>query len=310
MDDERPHGTGCVGCSDDFVSAIAHRCRAGLAEVVGELDDAALDRRIRVVVSKALSWGLTSPAAVAEYVLFSLALGPGFAQRFRFRDYLSRRQTSLDDSILSLRAYSHPNCWYHPGPDVVEQEWRGLLGDDGSLHHPELLAVVESDVLLDMPVQRLPGPAFCLDAPYVETPPRVVQTMLEVARVDRADTVMDLGSGDGRIVITAAQLYGCHGIGVDLDPKNVEAGKRAAEKADVSHLVKFVRADLHDVDLSEATVVTLFLLGHVNMALRERLRRELRPGSRVVSRIFPMGDWMPDAQVGGFDDTIYCWWIG
>ena len=261
-------------------------------------------------MAKALSWGLTSPAAVAEYVLFSLALGPGFTQRFRMREHLRGRQTSLDDSILSLRTYSHPNCWYRPEPGIVEQEWQALLGDPGSLNHPELFAVVDGDVLPDMPVQRLPGPGFCLDAPYVETPTRVVQTMLEIARVDRADTVMDLGSGDGRIVIAAARLYGCHGIGVDLNPENVEAGKRAAEEANVSHLVKFLRADLHDVDLSEATVVTLFLLGHVNMALRERLRSELRPGSRVVSRRFPMGDWTPDARVGDFDDTIYCWWIG
>lgn len=258
-------------------------------------------------MAKALSWGLTSPAAVAEYVLFTLALGPGFAQRFRIREHLSRRHRSLDDSILSLRAYSHPNCWYHPGSDVVEQEWQALLADGGSLKHPELLAAVESDLLLDM---RLPRPGYCLDAPYVETPADVVQTMLEVARVDRADTVMDLGSGDGRIVIAAARLYGCHGIGVDLDPEKVEAGKRAAEAANVAHLVKFVRADLHDVDLSEATVVTLFLLGHVNMELRERLRRELRPGSRVVSRRFPMGDWTPDARVGEFNDMIYCWRIG
>ena len=309
MKDERPHGTNCVGCSDDFASALARRCRSGLAEVVGELDDAALDRRITVGVAKALSWGLTSPAAVAEYVLFSLALGPGFTRRFRIREHLSRRPT-LDDGILSLRTHSHPNSWYRPAPDLVEQEWQGLLGDRGSLSHPELPAVVEDDVLLDMPVRRLPGHGFCLDAPYAETPISVVQTMLEVACVGRADTVMDLGSGDGRIVVTAARLYGCHAIGVDLDPKNVEAGKRAAEQANVSHLVKFVRADLHDVNLSEATVVTLFLLGYVNIALRERLRHELRPGSRVVSRQFHMSDWTPDARVGEFDDTIYCWRIG
>ena len=179
MNDESPHGTRCVGCSDDFVSALAHRCRSGLGEVVGELDDAALDRRIRVGVTQALSWGLTSPASVAEYVFFSLALGPGFTQRFRIREHLSQRRTSLDDRILSLRTWSHPNCWYRPEPDVVEQEWQGLLGDSGSLNHPELLAAVEGDLLLDMPVQRWPSQVFCLDAPYVITPTPVVQTMLE-----------------------------------------------------------------------------------------------------------------------------------
>jgi Methyltransferase domain len=295
-----------VGCNDDFASALIHHFRSGLAEEVRELDDAALDRRIKSGVTKALTWGLTTPASIAEYVHFSLALGPGFTQRFHIREHFSKRQASLDDGILTLRAYSHPNSWFRPEPGIIEQEWQALLGDNGSWRHPEILG----SVLFDSPVQRLPNYGFCLDAPYVKTPAQIVRTMLEVARVGHADTVMDLGSGDGRIVITAARLYGCRGIGVDLDPKNVEAGRRAAEEADVSHLVKFVRDDLYEVNLSEATVVTLFLLGHVNMALRERLRRELRPGSRVVSRCFHMGDWTPDAQVGELDDTVYCWRIG
>ncbi len=192
---------------------------------------------------------------------------------------------------------------------MVEKEWQNLLGENGSLNHPELLAIVKDDAPFDMPVHPFPGYGFCLDAPYAETPTRVVETMLGLAGVHRADTVMDLGSGDGRIVVAAACLYGCHGIGVDLNPENVETGKRAAEEANVSHLVKFLRADILDVSLSEATVVTMYLLGHINMTLRERLRRELRPGARVVSRRFPMGDWVPDAQVGEFDDTIYCWRI-
>ena len=101
---EHPHGTGCVGCSDDFVSALARRCRSGLAEVVGGLDDAALDRRIQVGVANALSWGLTSPASVAEYVLFSLALGPGFARRFRLGDWTPDAQVGeFDDTIYCWR---------------------------------------------------------------------------------------------------------------------------------------------------------------------------------------------------------------
>lgn len=256
-------------------------------------------------MTKALSWGLTTPAAIAEYILFSLALGPGFTQRFHIREHLGRPQTSRDDNLLSLRIGGHPNSWIPPEPGVIEQEWQALLGDHDSLSHPE----TPRDVVFDIPVQRLPGHGYCLDAPYVKTPTPVVQAMLELAGVTDADTVMDLGSGDGRIVITAARLYGCRGIGVDLDQKHVEAGRRAAEEAGVAQLVKFVRADLYEVSLSEATVVTLFLLGHVNMAVRERLRRELRPGSRVVSRCFPMGDWAPDARVGEFDDTIYYWRI-
>jgi len=260
-------------------------------------------------VTRALSWGLTSPAAIAEYALITLSLGPAFDRRFRIREHLGRSWTSLDDRILTLRTLGHPNCWYRSEPGVVEREWQELLGGDGSLNHPELIAGVEGDLLADMPLQSLPGPGLCLDVPYVKTPDQVVPAMLEIAGVGQTDMVMDLGSGDGRIVIAAARLYGCHAIGVDLNPENVAAGRRAAEEAGVSHLVKFLRGDLHDVDLSEATVVTLFLLGYVNIALRERLRRELRPGSRVVSRRFHMGDWAPDAQVGAVDDTIYCWRI-
>lgn len=302
---EHSHGASCIGCNDDFVSALTDRCRSGLAEEISALDDAALYRRVKVGVTKALSWGLTTPAAIAEYILFSLALGPGFTQRFHIREHLNRPQTSRDDNLLSLRAGGHPNSWIRPEPGVVAQEWQALLSDHDSLSHPE----TPRDVVFDIPVQRLPGHGYCLDAPYVKTPTPVVQAMLELAGVTDADTVMDLGSGDGRIVITAARLYGCRGIGVDLDPKHVEAGRRAAEEAGVAQLVKFVRADLYEVSLSEATVVTLFLLGHVNMAIRERLRRELRPGSRVVSRCFPMGDWAPDARVGELDDTIYYWRI-
>src|ERR1044072_4819850 len=132
--------------------------------------------------------------------------------------------------------------------------------------------------------------------------------MLEVACIEPADTIMDLGSGDGRVVIAAAQRYGCRGVGVDLNPENIDISKCKAESAGVSHLVTFIREDLHDVSVADATVVTLYLLPHVNLELRERLRSELRAGARIVSRRFDMGDWTPDVQVGGRDEAVYGWW--
>ena len=261
-------------------------------------------------VTKALEWGLTSRASIAEYVLLSLGLGPGFTRRFRIREHFRGQRLLPDDSILGLRTYSHSNCWYRPERDVVAREWQALLADASSRNHSEVIVCGEGEILLDLPAQLLPTYGFSLDAPYVETPPHAVEAMLEIARVERADTVMDLGCGDGRIVIAAAQNYGCRGVGVDLNPENIEIGKRAAERAGVSHLVEFVRDDLHDVSLAEASVVTLYLLPHVNLELRERMRCELRPGARVVSRRFDMGDWAPDIRVGERNDEIYCWWIG
>jgi|GEM_PF-477125 len=303
------HGAGCIGCKDDFVSALALRLRVDFAELTRELDDAVLDQRIRASVARALAWGLTSHASIAEYVLLSLGLGPGFVRRFRVREHLSGRQDSPDERILSLRTYSHPNCWFRQERRIVDEEWQRLLADDGSRNHPEVVLCGEGEIVLRMPAQLLPAYGFSLDVPYVETPDHEVQAMLEVARVERADTVMDLGCGDGRIAIAAARKYGCRGVGVDLDPDKIEISRRAAGEAGVSHLVDFVREDLHDVSLAEATVVMLYLLDAVNLELRERIRSELRPGSRVVSRRFAMGDWVPDVQIGERNEAIYCWWI-
>jgi tRNA A58 N-methylase Trm61 len=151
-------------------------------------------------------------------------------------------------------------------------------------------------------------------APFVATPPDVVERMLTFAGVTSRDVVYDLGCGDGRIVITAAQKFGARGVGVDIDPVRVEEARRNAVTAGVAHLVTFRVADVFDTDVSDATVVTLYLLAAQNVALRPTLMRQLRPGARIVSHNFAMGDWEPHAvetfrSTDQQTRTLYLWRI-
>lgn len=156
------------------------------------------------------------------------------------------------------------------------------------------------------------APAQELDVPYVPTPMRVVSTMLEMAGPTPGDSLYDLGSGDGRIVITAAERYGTPGVGVEIDSSRVATAREKARQTGVEDRVRFVRGDLFEVDLSGATVVTLYLLPGVNKELRPKLLDQLRPGARVVSHDFDMGGWRPDSLVrlpeeDGGRATVYFW---
>jgi ribosomal protein L11 methylase PrmA len=131
----------------------------------------------------------------------------------------------------------------------------------------------------------------------VPTPNEVVMGMLNLAKVSKDDVLYDLGSGDGRIVITAAQKFGTRGTGVEINPQLVQQSRENARKAGVSDRVRFVQQDLFKTDLSKATVVTLYLLPEINLKLRPKLLRELKPGTRIVSHAFNMGDWKPDKVV-------------
>jgi len=133
------------------------------------------------------------------------------------------------------------------------------------------------------------------EVPFVPTPDEVVTEMLKMAQVGEDDVLYDLGCGDGRIVITAAKKFGCRGTGIDIDPERIKESRENAIKAGVSNRVKFIQMDLFEAEFSEATVVTLYLLSDVNLRLRPKLLRELRPGTRVVSHEFSMGKWEPDA---------------
>ncbi len=145
------------------------------------------------------------------------------------------------------------------------------------------------------------------DVPFVPTPPKVVDAMLRLAEVTSRDTVIDLGCGDGRIVVAAAQKFHAHGRGVDFNPKRIEEAKANARAARVSHLVEFVQGDFFDADISDATVVTLYLLPGVNLKLRPKLLRELNVGSRIVSHSFNMGDWAPDRTLEVEGRVVRLW---
>jgi SAM-dependent methyltransferase len=147
------------------------------------------------------------------------------------------------------------------------------------------------------------------DVIFVPTPNDVVDTMLKMAGVSKKDTVYDLGCGDGRIVITAAQKYGARGVGIDIDPDRVAEATQNARKAGVSDRVKIVRGDLFEADISPATVVTLYLLTDLNLKLRPKLLRDLAPGTRVVSHAFNMGDWKPERETDVSGATVYLWRI-
>jgi SAM-dependent methyltransferase len=151
------------------------------------------------------------------------------------------------------------------------------------------------------------------DVPYVVTPFPVVDAMLQLAAVGSEDVVYDLGSGDGRIVIAAAREYGAHGVGIEIDPRLVAESTRRAEQAGVGTRVRFTTQDVFQADLRPATVVTLYLTRELNLRLRPKLLAELRPGARVVSHRFDMGDWKPERQVAmdvdGRQYVVYLWRI-
>jgi cyclopropane fatty-acyl-phospholipid synthase-like methyltransferase len=148
------------------------------------------------------------------------------------------------------------------------------------------------------------------DVKFVASPQSVVDAMLQLARVTAADVVYDLGSGDGRIPITAAQRYGARGVGIEIDPLLVRQANDRLARAGVGDRVRFVNQDLFDADLSDATVVTFFLLPRVIDRLVPKLKRELKPGTRIVSHQYDMGEgWPPDAARDVYGLTIYLWTI-
>ena len=147
------------------------------------------------------------------------------------------------------------------------------------------------------------------DVIFVPTPQEVVDEMLKLARVGKGDVLYDLGSGDGRIAVTAAKRYGIRAYGIDIDPQRIQEANENARKNGVTDLVQFRREDLFKADFSEATVVTLYLLPDLNVRLRPRLMAELKPGTRIVSHQFDMGTWPPERKLELNGRTIYLWTI-
>lgn len=150
-----------------------------------------------------------------------------------------------------------------------------------------------------------------LDVPYVPTPPEVVEAMLAMAEVSKDDFLYDLGCGDGRIVITAAKMFGSRGIGIDIDPQRIKECRENARNEGVENRVEFFQADIFETDFSKANVVALYLLTEINLRLRPIFFKELNPGTRIVSHDFDQGKWKPDKEIIIEDDwnvhTVYLW---
>lgn len=184
----------------------------------------------------------------------------------------------------------------------------------GMRHRPLLLTTILGLFLsLPLPAQtpqkRPDAPQL---APYVPTPTEVVDRMLQLGQVGKTDVIYDLGCGDGRIPITAAKRFGTRGVGVDIDPQRIAEANANAKKEGVAHLVTFKLQDAMATDVSDATVVTLYLLSASNLKLRPILTRQLKPGARIVSHAFSMGDWQPDKvdtfiDTAGTTRTLYLW---
>lgn len=190
---------------------------------------------------------------------------------------------------------------------------RGMTGTGPALLLTLLLSFLpgsQADSRLAGPPGTRPAQSL---APYVPTPEDVVERMLVLAGTTREDVVYDLGCGDGRIPIAAAKLYGARGVGIDIDPRRIDESRANARAAGVEHLVEFRLGDALAADVSPATVVTLYMLGSGNAALRPILTRQLRPGARIVSHAFSMGPAWPAEKVEQFrsargdEVTLYLW---
>jgi ribosomal protein L11 methylase PrmA len=148
------------------------------------------------------------------------------------------------------------------------------------------------------------------DVIYVPTPEEVVEAMLQVAKVTKNDVVYDLGTGDGRIPVTAAKKYGARGVGIDIDPQRIKEANENVTRNEVSDRVRIIQGDLFETPIGEATVVTLYLLPSLNQKLIPKLNKELKPGTRVVSHAFDMGDWKPEHELDVNGRKVYMWTIG
>jgi SAM-dependent methyltransferase len=171
-----------------------------------------------------------------------------------------------------------------------------------------LVEVVCSVMLASAPLAAQQGDVH-RDVPYVPTPPDVVEAMLNLGGVKKGDILYDLGCGDGRIVIMAAQKFGATGTGIDIDPERIEEAEENAKQAGVTGRVHFLQKNLFDADFHDATVVTLYLLPAINIKLRPKLLTELKVGTRIVSHQFDMGEWKPDKQVNMDWRILYLWTV-
>lgn len=175
-------------------------------------------------------------------------------------------------------------------------------------HRRSVLATLATMPIAGLSQAQTTAPTRTPDVVFVPTPTEIVDEMLSVASVTGKDVLYDLGSGDGRIPITAAQRFGTRGLGIDIDPQRIKEANANAVAAGVTDKVRFVQGDLFELDLTPATVITLYLLPDLNVKLRPRLLK-LKAGTRIVSHDFAMGDWKPNRTINKGHKTVYFWTI-
>jgi predicted O-methyltransferase YrrM len=179
---------------------------------------------------------------------------------------------------------------------------------------PKVLSALAAALIIAAPAavigqaQRQPA-SQTPDVIFVPTPQDVVEDMLRLANVRKGDVLYDLGSGDGRIAITAAQKYGIKATGIDIDPERIREATENAKKAGVTNLVQFRQENLFTANFKDATVITLYLLPDLNVKLRPKLWNELKPGTRIISHQFEMGSWQPEKKLESNGRTIYFWTV-
>lgn len=178
----------------------------------------------------------------------------------------------------------------------------------GGMRWTQLMTLAVLSASLALAQHSLPE-QVPIDTPFVSSPTPIVDAMLRLAGVGTADVVYDLGCGDGRIVISAASSFGARGVGIDNNPARIQEAQANSRAAGVTDRVSFQLNDLFQADIHNATVVALYLLPDVNLRLRPRLQRDLRPGTRVVSNTFAMGDWKPEREVRVDGVSLYLWRI-
>ena len=172
-----------------------------------------------------------------------------------------------------------------------------------------LLFALMAAIAAPSSAQQAPASLRSPDVIFVPTPQEVVDAMLKLAKVGPNDVVYDLGSGDGRIPITAAKTYGARGVGIDIDPQRIREATENLKTAGVGDKVRFLNQDLFTTNISDATVVTLYLLPSLNLKLLPKLNAELKPGTRVVSHAFDMGDIKPQQTINVNGRTVYFWTV-
>ena len=269
----------------------------------------------RIVIMAAKKYGARGVGVELDPKLVSLsrqaALESGVADKVTFIEGDLFTQDISQATVVTMYLWPSVNKRLEtklrrelrPGSRIVSSAF-GI----GNWRPDETSHAADGSTLLLWTVPR--PPARTPDVDFVPTPEAVAYEMLQLAGTTARDVVYDLGSGDGRIPILAAQKYGARGVGVELDPRLVEISRQVARDVELADRVTFLEADLFDADISSATIVALYLSANVNAKLESKLRRDLRPGTRIVSHQFPIGDWPPEKVVRASDGTdLYLWTI-